>query len=42
MPDKKREYGNLYNPFWQTRLIPNSANNSANEQLLAAGLQLSL
>jgi hypothetical protein len=38
MPDKKREYGNLYNPFWQTRLIPNSAN----EQLLAAALQLNL
>jgi len=33
--DKMREYGNLYNPFWQTRLI----DNNASEQLLAAALQ---
>jgi len=33
--DKMREYGNLYNPFWQTRLI----DNNASEQLLAAGIQ---
>ena len=23
--DKYREYGNLYNPFWQTRLIDTTA-----------------
>ncbi|MDC8015956.1 Tad domain-containing protein [Tahibacter soli] len=23
-PDRKREYGNLYNPYWQVRLMPTS------------------
>ncbi|WP_426360248.1 hypothetical protein ACPUVO_08560 [Pseudocolwellia sp. HL-MZ19] len=33
--DNMREYGNLYNPFWQTRLI----DNNATEQATAAVLQ---
>lgn len=34
--DKKREYGNLYNPYWQTRLIENNVS----EQTAATAAQV--
>ncbi|MEI6858651.1 MAG: hypothetical protein V5788_02480 [Shewanella sp.] len=36
--DTKREYGNLYNPYWQTRLIENIAS----EQAAVAAVQVVL
>ena len=34
--DNKREYGNLYNPYWQTRLIENNGI----EQAAASAVQV--
>lgn len=34
--DKRREYGNLYNPFWQTRLV-DTTDKERSAALLAAG-----